>query len=140
MFQLHTRLKEDCLLLGYFPLCQLLLSRDANYPWCILVPAREAITEIHHLNEGDRLQLLNESCRLSEVMETLFSPDKMNVAVLGNVVPQLHMHHVARFKSDAAWPGPIWGAKPAIAYEDNALEIRANEITEALASSDFKKV
>src|SRR5690606_21007114 len=113
MFALHPQLEKDTVLLGRFPLSLVLLHRDANYPWCILVPRREAVREIHHLGDEDRMQLIRESCHLAEVMVDLFVPDKMNVAVLGNQVPQLHMHHVARFTSDGAWPGPIWGKLPA---------------------------
>ena len=104
MFKLHERLDQDCLLVGQFELCLLLISRDANYPWLILVPKREGISEIHQLEASDRQQLLEESCVLSQAMTELFAPDKLNVAALGNVVPQLHIHHIARYHSDAAWP------------------------------------
>ena len=73
------------------------------------MPQREGIREIYQLGAEDRQQLLIESCHLAEIMAVLFAADKINVATIGNVVPQLHMHHVARFKSDAAWPGPVWG-------------------------------
>ena len=94
MFKLHEKLDEDCLLVGQFDLSLLLISRDANYPWLILVPKRENITEIYQLNDIDRQQLLHESCVLSQVMTELFAPDKLNIAALGNVVPQLHIHHI----------------------------------------------
>ena len=121
MFQLHERLMTDTLLVGEFPLCLLLLSRDANYPWTILVPKRADIKEIYQLNSADRYQLLHESCVLAEAMQGLFSPDKLNIATIGNMVPQLHMHHVARTKTDAAWPGPVWGAVTAIDYSEETL-------------------
>ena len=121
MFQLHERLMTDTLLVGEFPLCLLLLSRDANYPWTILVPKRADIKEIYQLNSADRNQLLHESCVLAEAMQGLFSPDKLNIAIIGNMVPQLHMHHVARTKTDAAWPGPVWGAVTAIDYSEETL-------------------
>ena len=121
MFQLHERLMTDTLLVGEFPLCLLLLSRDANYPWTILVPKRADIKEIYQLNSADRHQLLHESCVLAEAMQGLFSPDKLNIATIGNMVPQLHMHHVARTKTDAAWPGPVWGAATAIDYSEETL-------------------
>lgn len=127
MFQLHERLTADTLLVGDFPLCLLLLSKDANYPWTILVPKREGIEEIYQLNNIDRQQLLHESCVLAEAMQTLFSPDKLNIATIGNKVPQLHMHHVARTMEDAAWPGPVWGAVPATSYgEDKSRAIQAS--------------
>ena len=90
MFSLHPPLLADSVIVGKFPLSLLLLSKDANYPWCILVPEREDIREIHHLDDEDQLQLVKESCRLSEVMTSLFDAHKMNVAALGNMVPQLH--------------------------------------------------
>jgi diadenosine tetraphosphate (Ap4A) HIT family hydrolase len=127
MFQLHDRLTADTLLVGDFPLCLLLLSKDANYPWTILVPKREGIAEIYQLNNIDRQQLLHESCVLAEAMQILFSPDKLNIATIGNKVPQLHMHHVARTMEDAAWPGPVWGAASAISYsKDKSRAIKAS--------------
>jgi len=125
MFELDPRLAKDSLTLGQFPLSFVLLSRDANYPWCILVPQREGVRELHHLDSSDRMQLLEESCALASLMERLFSPDKMNVAALGNMVPQLHLHHVARFKGDRAWPKPVWGAVDAIEYADDLIQDRA---------------
>ncbi len=99
----------------------MLLMRDANYPWLILVPDREDVTEIHHLNEADQQQLMRESVLLSRVLETAFSPDKLNIAALGNIVPQCHVHHVVRYRSDAAWPAPVWGRVPAMEYQEEAL-------------------
>lgn len=109
MFALDPQLAADGFDLGGLGLCRLLLMNDARYPWCVLVPQRPGVREIHHLAEADRLALLDESCRLAQAMERLFAPDKLNVAALGNVVAQLHIHHVARYRADAAWPGPIWG-------------------------------
>lgn len=146
MFQLDRRLEADTLLLGAFPLSLLLLSKDANYPWCILVPQREGPTsddgingavksglrEIYQLNEADRQQLLHESCLVSETLSKLFAADKINVATIGNMVPQLHMHHVARFENDAAWPGPVWGAEAAATYPQQLLTETAARIVTAL--------
>jgi diadenosine tetraphosphate (Ap4A) HIT family hydrolase len=140
MFKLRPQLEKDTVLLGQFPLSLVLLSRDANYPWCILVPRREAVREIHHLGDEDRVQLIKESCHLAEVMVDLFVPDKMNVAVLGNKVEQLHMHHVARFASDPAWPGPVWGAVEAKAYTDDGLEDLTSRLRSALAGEDFEEI
>jgi diadenosine tetraphosphate (Ap4A) HIT family hydrolase len=139
MFKLHPQLEKDTVLLGRFPLSLVLLSRDANYPWCILVPRREAMREIHHLGDEDRTQLMKESCHLAEVMVDLFVPDKMNVAVLGNKVEQLHMHHVARFASDPAWPGPVWGAVEAKGYSADELGGLVSRLQSALAGEDFEK-
>ena len=133
MFQLDPRLEADTQLLGAFPLSLLLLSKDANYPWCILVPQREGIREIYQLNEADRRQLLDESCLVAETLSDLFGADKINVATIGNMVPQLHMHHVVRFESDAAWPGPVWGAVAAATYPQQLLTETAERIVTALA-------
>lgn len=132
MFQLDPRLEADTLLLGAFPLSLVLLSKDANYPWCILVPQREGMREIYQLNEADRQQLLDESCLVAETLADLFGADKINVATIGNMVPQLHMHHVVRFKTDAAWPGPVWGAVAAATYPQQLLTETAERIVTAL--------
>jgi diadenosine tetraphosphate (Ap4A) HIT family hydrolase len=116
VFTLDPRLQNDTLLLGHFPLSLLLLMNDRSYPWLILVPQRPDIREIYELSLLDRQQLLSESCLLGETLTALFRPDKLNVAALGNVVPQLHLHHVVRYRSDPAWPAPVWGRAPAVAY------------------------
>jgi len=119
--QLDERLKKDCHLLGNFELCSLLLLDDSNYPWFILVPMRQQITEIHQLTENDQQQLLKESMKFSRCLEVVFQPDKLNIAALGNVVPQLHIHHIARYKNDPCWPAPVWGAVEAIPYDEDRL-------------------
>ena len=96
MFELHHRLKEDCCELGSFKLCTLLLLNDINYQWFILVPRRENISEIFQLTEVDQHQLAKESSYLSSMLSKVFKADKMNVASLGNIVPQLHVHHIVR--------------------------------------------
>jgi diadenosine tetraphosphate (Ap4A) HIT family hydrolase len=131
MFTLHPQLAADTVVIEKWPLSQVLLCRDANYPWCILVPQREHIREIHHLTHEDRHQLLEESCCLAEVMERLYLPTKINVAALGNVVPQLHLHHVARFEYDVAWPQPIWGVVDAKAYHKVELAKHIKQLTHA---------
>jgi len=132
MFQLHSQLEADTVLVGRFPLSLLLLSKDANYPWCILVPQREGMEEIYQLDSADQLQLLHESSLLAETLAALFAADKINVATIGNMVPQLHMHHVVRFKSDVAWPRPIWGAVEAVAYQEDMLAHRVERIATSL--------
>jgi len=123
VFELHPRLREDCEVLGRMALSELLLMRDANYPWFILVPARDSVREIHELNAADRQQLLAESCLLAEALVRAFRPDKLNIAALGNVVPQLHLHHVVRYRGDASWPAPVWGQRPARPYGPGELEL-----------------
>jgi diadenosine tetraphosphate (Ap4A) HIT family hydrolase len=113
---LHPQLEKDCFVVGRFPLCALLLLNDANYPWFILVPQRENITEIHQLSEEDQRQLIKESSQLATCIEIEFNADKINIAALGNMVPQLHIHHIVRYKTDPAWPAPVWGKLPATAY------------------------
>ncbi len=122
MIELHPQLKKDCIQLGEFTLCSLLLLNDANYPWFILLPNRAGITEIHHLSEIDQQQLMTESMFFSQCLEQVFQADKLNIAALGNVVPQLHIHHIARFTTDACWPAPVWGAVSPIAYNEAQLK------------------
>jgi len=93
---------------------------DARYPWFILVPQRADVSEIHQLSGALRQQLMSESAAVSEALAVGFSADKINIAALGNVVPQLHVHHIARFRDDPAWPAPVWGKFPAIHYVDDA--------------------
>jgi len=122
MVMLDPRLLNDCEVLGKFKLCHVLLMRDANYPWCVLVPDRECLTEVFDLSEEDQQQLNIESNALLAFMKKEFNADKMNVAALGNVVSQLHIHHIVRYKTDIAWPAPVWGAFPAKSYENESLE------------------
>ena len=139
MAEIHPQLAADCKLLGRFPLCHLLLMNDCNYPWFILVPDRVNIREIYQLEADERRQLLDESCLLSEFLMNAFNGDKLNVAALGNLVPQLHLHHVVRYKSDLAWPTPIWGKHPALPYSENALsEIKSKFGAKKL--KDFKTI
>lgn len=121
MMQLHPQLKKDCFILGEFSLCSLLLLNDANYPWFILVPGREGISEIYRLPETDQQLLLKESMFFCHCLEQVFQPDKLNIAALGNVVPQLHIHHIVRYKTDACWPAPVWGNCEAVPYKDEQL-------------------
>lgn len=137
MFALNPLLEQDTVPLGQFKLCLVLLHKDANYPWCILVPKRSGIREIHHLSEKDQQQLIRESSHLSEVMTSLFAPTTMNIAALGNLVPQLHMHHVARFEGDVAWPASVWGVKPPIDYEPAQLVDRVERLQASLVGEDF---
>ena len=121
MFTLDPRLCQDTIVLGRFPLSLLLLMNDSTYPWLILVPQRPGIREIFELAPDDQLQLLRESSHLAEALATHFRPDKLNIAALGNVVPQLHLHHVVRFCTDPAWPAPVWGKTPAVPYRQSGL-------------------
>ncbi|MGL4250193.1 MAG: HIT domain-containing protein [Aeromonas sp.] len=126
MFELHSRLQADTCWLGDLPLTRVLLAKDSQYPWLILVPKVANMREIHHLTPAQQQQLMQESCAVAALMEQTLSPDKINIAALGNLVPQLHLHHVARFTTDLAWPGPIWGAYPAVPYEPTVLATQAD--------------
>ena len=123
-FELHAQLAADCFVVGDLELCRLLLMNDSHYPWFILVPRRAGIREIIELSEDERRQLWQESDWLSRELMRHFQPDKLNIAALGNMVPQLHVHHIARFKSDAAWPSPVWGKYPAQAYTPEQAQDR----------------
>ena len=138
MFELHPQLRQDTVTVGQFSLSLILLHKDANYPWCILVPKRGNIREIHHLSEEDQASLIRESSHLSEVMTSVFAPTTMNVAALGNVVPQLHVHHVARFEGDAAWPKAIWGVTEPIPYEQGVLSERLGRLHDSLVGEGFE--
>jgi diadenosine tetraphosphate (Ap4A) HIT family hydrolase len=118
-FALHPQLADDSVAIGELPLSQLLLSNDANYPWLLLVPRRAGLTEIVDLDSSARAQLMTEIADVSQAMKDITQCDKLNVAALGNMVPQLHVHIIARRKSDPAWPRPVWGVAPPIAYGDN---------------------
>ena len=128
MITLHPQLEKDCFILGEFKLCNLLLLNDANYPWFILLPNREDIREIHQLSEAEQQQLMTESMFFSRCLEQVFQPDKLNIAALGNMVAQLHIHHIARFKTDACWPAPVWGATEPVLYEPAQLEVLKNQL------------
>jgi len=138
MFALDPRLQQDTLHVGDFPLCRLLLMNDASYPWFILVPRREEVSELFQLDEADQRSLWHETNLLAEVLKDTFKADKMNVASLGNMVSQLHMHVIARRRGDAAWPAPVWGHQPAQPYtEDQVKEVR-DRLKLVLSSADFR--
>jgi diadenosine tetraphosphate (Ap4A) HIT family hydrolase len=132
-FVLHERLAADTITLADWPLCRVLLMNDASYPWLILVPRRAGLTELHAVAAGDRSALFDEIARASLALTSGFTPDKINVGALGNMVPQLHIHVIARFRSDPAWPGPVWGKQPPLPYESAALQQRIETLKAAFA-------
>ena len=134
MIKLHPQLEKDSIVLGELSLCALLLINDSNYPWFILLPNRENVKEIHQLASKDQQQLMVESMIFSRCLEHVFHPDKLNIAALGNVVPQLHIHHIARFIDDASWPAPVWGAAPATPYTSEQINTIKNQIVSYLSS------
>lgn len=131
MFVLDSRLADDSLVIGDFPLSRLLLCNDSNFPWFILVPRRAEISELFQLEAPDLAMLWNESTLLAEILKDTFAADKMNVATLGNVVGQLHMHVIVRRRNDPAWPAPVWGkvaAKPYDAEQVAAINAKLKSV------------
>lgn len=118
MFVLDSRLQQDTFVLGELPLSRVLLSNDARYPWFILVPRREEVSEVFQLSVEDQQTLWAETALLGEVLKDAFKADKINIATLGNVVSQLHMHVIVRYRTDDAWPAPVWGRHPAKPYDE----------------------
>ena len=131
--QLHPQLLKDTIYLGKFELSHVLLMNDTNYPWVILVPDRDDIVEIFQLTTADQQRLNYESIVLSEYLHGEFNADKINVAALGNVVPQLHVHHIVRYKNDKSWPAPVWAKFPAKAYGEDSLEEMKSRLVEGLS-------
>jgi diadenosine tetraphosphate (Ap4A) HIT family hydrolase len=131
-FSLHRQLADDTTPVGDLPLSRVLLANDANYPWLILVPRLPAVTEIIDLEENAQVQLTAEIARASAALKALTACDKLNVAALGNMVPQLHVHVIARRKDDAAWPKPVWGAAPATAYDPARRDALIADLRRAL--------
>jgi diadenosine tetraphosphate (Ap4A) HIT family hydrolase len=131
-FILDPNLDNDTILLGRLPLSRVLLMNDARYPWIILVPEKPDLAEIIDLTDGDRQQLMREIAAASEALKALFNPDKLNVGALGNRVRQLHVHVLARFLSDAAWPGPVWGVGQAQPYPPHMAAVTGDRIATAL--------
>jgi diadenosine tetraphosphate (Ap4A) HIT family hydrolase len=121
-WELHPQLAQDTLALGDLPLSRVLLSRDANFPWLMLVPRRAGITEVIDLPEPEQQELLKEIAQTSRGLKRATECDKLNIAAIGNVVPQLHVHVVARRKTDALWPKPMWGVLPPKAYGTGEIE------------------
>ncbi len=131
-FALHERLKADTAFVSDLRLTRVLLMRDARYPWLILVPRRPGALDLDSLSEEDLRDLFLEARSASLAMKQLFTPDRINVGALGNMVTQLHLHVIARFEDDDAWPGPVWGAHPALPYDTATLEERLHQLRAAL--------
>lgn len=132
MFKLHPRLEADTIDVAVWPLCRVRLMNDRTYPWLILVPQRADITEIHHLHPEDRTRLMHEMSLAARLLETATNAEKMNIAALGNQVPQLHVHVIARFAGDPAWPNPVWGATRPEPYDEATLSHTMRLLQEAM--------
>lgn len=133
MFTLHPRLAGDTVLVLSGVLSQVRLMRNRVWPWLVLVPARPDVLEIHELAAEDRQRLMDEIAAVSEVMTRLYRPDKLNVAAIDNLVPQLHVHVVARWRDDPAWPNPVWGSGIAAPYAESELAAQVLRLRDALA-------
>ena len=116
VWSLHPQLAQDTIPVGDLPLARVLLANDANYPWLILVPRLPGLVELIDLEENAQVQLLGEISAAARALKKVTACDKLNIAALGNQVAQLHVHVIARRRSDVAWPKPVWGVKPALAY------------------------
>lgn len=121
-WSLHPQLARDSIAIGDLPLSRVLVIDDANFPWLLLVPRRPDTVEVIDLDEVEQAQLMVEVTRAARALKNVTACDKLNIAALGNVVPQLHVHIIARRHTDVAWPRPVWGAAPAIAYNAAELE------------------
>ena len=134
-FELDSRLAADTEEIGVLPLCRVLLMKDRTYPWCVLVPTRPGIREMHELESTDRQRLMEEIAAVSRALQIEFKGDKMNIAALGNQVPQLHVHVIVRYATDPAWPGPIWGKQPTSPYSGTELRQQIARICRALENT-----
>lgn len=132
MFELNKKLQEDCFFVGDLKISKLLLMNDSNYPWLILVPRQNGLIELTDLSFEDQVEVLREINLVAKILQEKFGADKLNIANLGNVVSQLHIHVIARFKNDAAFPKPVWGALPAKPYEENEAKKLINEIKNSI--------
>lgn len=119
---LHRQLEKDTINVGDLPLCRVVVIKDANYPWLLLVPRRPEVIEILDLDEVEQAQLMTEITRVSRALKDITKCDKLNVAALGNMVPQLHVHIIARRTSDVAWPRPVWGVAPALPHDAEEVQ------------------
>ena len=121
-FTLHSRLAADCISIGTLPLCEILLLNDARYAWFILVPRRAGIREVYEMSEADQQQMTRESSAFGMAIMDAFNGDKLNIGALGNMVPQLHIHHIVRHEGDAAWPGAVWGVGTGVNYAAHKID------------------
>lgn len=121
MFELHPVLANDTTEVTRLEVCRVLLMLDRTYPWLIAVPEREGLRDLDDLSDLDRELVMSEIDHISKVMKAVFQPYKMNVAALGNVVEQLHIHVIARYQNDPAWPAPVWGKNAPVEYDDTLL-------------------
>ena len=133
VWSLDPQLARDTVMVGDLPLARTLVMNDANYPWLILVPRQPDASEFLDLDDEQQAQLMDEIVMLSRVLKDVTACDKLNVAAIGNIVPQLHVHLVARRRSDPAWPRPVWGAVPVRPYAKAELASFVDRIRQEVA-------
>jgi diadenosine tetraphosphate (Ap4A) HIT family hydrolase len=138
-FSLHPQLAADTVPVGDLPLSRVLLANDANYPWLILVPRLPGLVELIDLEENAQVQLVGEIDAAARALKTISQCDKLNIAALGNMVAQLHVHVIARRRSDPAWPKPVWGAAPPIAYAPAARDALIGKLRDALLMAEDRR-
>ena len=138
-FRLHGRLAQDTVEVTRWKLSLVLMMRERHWPWLVLVPRRPDLREIHELDAADRAQLVEEIARASAALARAFDADKMNVGAIGNLVPQLHVHVVARKVGDPAWPKPVWGALPPDPLDAAGIAERLGLIGAALAEASGER-
>jgi diadenosine tetraphosphate (Ap4A) HIT family hydrolase len=138
VFTLDSRLAADTHGVGDLEFSRILLMNDTRFPWLILVPRRPGLRELIELPREDQQALLDEVNRCAHVLHALEKPDKLNIAALGNVVAQLHVHVIARFANDAAWPRPVWGCGEPAPYTADALRHRLTTLRSALRLDDVE--
>ena len=131
-FEVHEQLLNNCAVVGDAHLCRVLLMNDARFPWLILVPRIEGLRDFHEVRVNNRSALFSEIESASLAVKKLIDADKINVASLGNQVPQLHVHVIGRLTSDEAWPGPVWGAGVPVPYEDPQRNERIRSVAESM--------
>ncbi len=131
-FTLHPQLEADTVRVTELGLCSLLLMNDARFPWCILVPRIAGAREVHTLKSEEQATLWREVAHIAGTLEDAFDAQKMNIAALGNLVPQLHVHVIARHSADAAWPSPVWGNGAPAPYDEDSLAERLALLREAV--------
>lgn len=134
-FAVHRQLLQDCSVIGDTELCRVLLMNDARFPWLVLVPRLVNLRDLHEVATTHRNQLFDDIEAASITVKALIDADKINVAALGNQVPQLHVHVIGRLTSDDAWPGPVWGSGEPIPYEPSAQKDRERTIFESMSLS-----
>ena len=131
-FEVDRDMAQECFTVGDLPLCRVLLKDDCNYPWFVLMPRRAEVSEFYELDDEDLGQFWKESSAFGRLLMQHLRGHKLNVAALGNVVPQLHVHHIVRQTGDPAWPRPVWNVVPAKAYEESSVEVLIGEIRSLL--------